>query len=120
MYQFQNKKTCRLQYTPRARRMKYGDEQSSNAGWPIIHQGVHVKKASKEVSCINLFHFIADEDEIPSTSSASASRPTGSGMNAVVADGRSASQSRRKQDLSTIRENNDELMVCIFRRLLIG
>ncbi|OZC08113.1 zinc finger, C2H2 type [Onchocerca flexuosa] len=78
------KKTCRLQYTPRARRMKYGDDLLSNV----------------------------DEDEMASTSSKDAKGHTASdSANTASGDGRPASQSRRKQDLSTIRENNDEVMI---------
>ncbi|VDK71566.1 unnamed protein product [Onchocerca ochengi] len=71
------KKTYRLQYTPRARRMKYGDDLLSNI----------------------------DEEEILNISSNSYS------ANLSSDDGRPTSQSRRKQDLSTIRENNDEVMI---------
>ncbi|VDK84028.1 unnamed protein product, partial [Onchocerca ochengi] len=78
------KKTCRLQYTPRARRMKYGDDLLSNV----------------------------DEDEMASTSSKDAKGQTAiDSANTASSDGRPASQSRRKQDLSTIRENNDEVMI---------
>ncbi|VIO88326.1 Zinc finger, C2H2 type family protein [Brugia malayi] len=73
------KKTCRLQYTPRARRMKYGDDLLSDG---------------KEM---------ASKDTRGQTTSAS--------TNVTSVDGRPASQSRRKQDLSTIRENNDEVMI---------
>ncbi|VDK87436.1 unnamed protein product [Litomosoides sigmodontis] len=75
------KKTCRLQYTPRARRMKYGDDLLSNV----------------------------DEEEIACTSSKD-SKEQAIGDSAS-SDRRPASQSRRKQDLSTIRENNDEVMI---------
>ncbi|EJD73661.1 zinc finger protein [Loa loa] len=78
------KKTCRLQYTPRARRMKYGDDLLSNI----------------------------NEEEIASTSSKDAKRQTASdSANIASGDGRSASQSRRKQDLSTIHENNEVMIV---------
>ncbi|OZC05885.1 hypothetical protein X798_07137, partial [Onchocerca flexuosa] len=71
------KKTCRLQYTSRARRMKYEDDLLSNV----------------------------DEEEISNISSNSYN------TNLTSDDGRPTSQSRRKQDLSTIRENNDEVMI---------
>ncbi|KAM3728969.1 Zinc finger protein [Dirofilaria immitis] len=78
------KKTCRLQYTPRARRMKYGDDLFSNV----------------------------DEEELASTSSKDAKGQIASeSLNITSGDGRPVSQSRRKQDLSTIRENNDEVMI---------
>ncbi|EJW74812.1 zinc finger protein [Wuchereria bancrofti] len=77
------KKTCRLQYTPRARRMKYGDDLLSNV----------------------------DEEEMASTSKDIRGQTTSDNTNVASGDGRPASQSRRKQDLSTIRENNDEVMI---------
>ncbi|VIO88321.1 Zinc finger, C2H2 type family protein [Brugia malayi] len=77
------KKTCRLQYTPRARRMKYGDDLLSNV----------------------------DEEEMASTSKDIRGQTTRDSTNVTSGDGRPASQSRRKQDLSTIRENNDEVMI---------
>uniref|UniRef100_A0A0R3RN88 C2H2-type domain-containing protein n=1 Tax=Elaeophora elaphi TaxID=1147741 RepID=A0A0R3RN88_9BILA len=53
-----------------------------------------------------------DEEEIPCTSSKDArGHTTRDSVNIVSGDGRPASQSRRKQDLSTIRENNDEVMI---------
>ncbi|CAG9529566.1 unnamed protein product, partial [Cercopithifilaria johnstoni] len=79
-----SKKTCRLQYAPRARRMKYGDDSLSNV----------------------------DEDEIACTSSKNAKRQVTSDSAKVASgSGRPISQSRRKQDLSTIHENNDEVMI---------
>uniref|UniRef100_A0AAF5RTM3 C2H2-type domain-containing protein n=1 Tax=Wuchereria bancrofti TaxID=6293 RepID=A0AAF5RTM3_WUCBA len=77
------KKTCRLQYTPRARRMKYGDDLLSNV----------------------------DEEEMASTSKDIRGLTTSDNTKIASGDGRPASQSRRKQDLSTIRENNDEVMI---------
>ncbi|VDN08059.1 unnamed protein product [Thelazia callipaeda] len=79
------KRTCRLQYTPRARRMKYGEDLSS----------------------------LFDEEDPPCTSSADVAGPSNSeGGNSTSNEARS--QSRRKQDLSTIRENNDEVMIVRF------
>ncbi|KAL3989780.1 hypothetical protein ACH3XW_28990 [Acanthocheilonema viteae] len=79
------KKTCRLQYTPRARRMKYGDDLLSNA--------------DKE----EIAHRDLSRDTNRQATSGSA--------NVASADRRPASHSRRKQDLSAISENNDEIMI---------
>lgn len=65
-------------------------------------------QASKITHC-----FIADDEEIACTSSKDTrGHVTSDNANAASSDGRPTSQSRRKQDLSTIRENNDEVMVC--------
>uniref|UniRef100_A0A0N4T3J1 Bromo domain-containing protein n=1 Tax=Brugia pahangi TaxID=6280 RepID=A0A0N4T3J1_BRUPA len=73
------KKTCRLQYTSRPRRMKHGDDLLSDG---------------KEMA-----------------SKGTRGQTTSASTNVASGDGRPASQSRRKQDLSTIRENNDEVMI---------
>ncbi|KAK6112004.1 hypothetical protein QQG55_45940 [Brugia pahangi] len=46
-----------------------------------------------------------------STSKDIRGQTTSASTNVASGDGRPASQSRRKQDLSTIRENNDEVMI---------
>lgn len=66
------------------------------------------KKMSTKVK--KLTSFIEDEEEKACTSSKDAKKQaTG---NSMSNDRCRVSQSRRKQDLSTIHENNDDVMVC--------